>query len=87
VLRARAFREKHPRFETVPRDDRSSKNQPKRVEAAERGAFEVGNFAPFSRPAQHARGPPEAHDAHELEDAHGPRAPRAAVGPVEAQKE
>ena len=23
---------KHPRFETVPRDDRSSKNQPKRVE-------------------------------------------------------
>ena len=32
VFRARAFRKKHPRFETVPRDDRSSKNQPKRVE-------------------------------------------------------
>ena len=31
VPRARVL-EKHPRFETVPRDDRSSKNQPKRVE-------------------------------------------------------
>ena len=26
------YRKTHPRFETVPRDDRSSKNQPKRVE-------------------------------------------------------
>ncbi|KAK7232929.1 hypothetical protein SO694_0003625 [Aureococcus anophagefferens] len=32
MFRARAFREKHSRFETTPRDDRSSKNQPKRVE-------------------------------------------------------
>jgi hypothetical protein len=32
VPRARAFREKHPRVDTVPSDDRSSKNQPKRVE-------------------------------------------------------
>ena len=31
-FRARAFREKHPRFETAPRDDRSSENQPKRAE-------------------------------------------------------
>ena len=31
VPRARVPK-KHPRFETVPRDDRSSKNQPKRVE-------------------------------------------------------
>ena len=29
---ARLFRKKHPRFEIVPRDDRPSKNQPKRVE-------------------------------------------------------
>ena len=32
VPRASVPEEKHPRFETVPRDDRSSKNQPKRVE-------------------------------------------------------
>ena len=30
--RARAFRKQHPCFESAPRDDRSSKNQPKRVE-------------------------------------------------------
>ena len=29
---ARAFRNQHPRFESAPRDDRSSKNQSKRVE-------------------------------------------------------
>ena len=28
MFRARAFQKKHQRFETVPRDDRSSKNQP-----------------------------------------------------------
>ena len=32
VFRARAFRKPHPRFESAPRDDRSSKNQPKRAE-------------------------------------------------------
>ena len=32
VFRARAFQKQHSRFETVPRDDHSSKNQPKRVE-------------------------------------------------------
>ena len=32
VCRARAFQNKRPRVETVPRDDRSSKNQPKRVD-------------------------------------------------------
>ena len=32
VFRARAFEEQRPCFETVPRDDHSSKNQPKRVE-------------------------------------------------------
>jgi hypothetical protein len=32
VPRACAFQKKHPRFESAPRDDRSSKNQPKRVE-------------------------------------------------------
>ena len=30
--RARARRKKHPRFESAPRDDRSSRNQPKRAE-------------------------------------------------------
>ena len=29
---ARSFRKKHPRFEGAPRDDRPSKNEPKRVE-------------------------------------------------------
>ena len=29
---ARAFRKQHPRVESAPRDDRSSKNQPKRAE-------------------------------------------------------
>ena len=29
---ARAFQKQHPRFESAPRDDRSSKNQPKRAE-------------------------------------------------------
>ena len=32
AFRARAFQEQHPRSETVPSDDRSSKNQPKRAE-------------------------------------------------------
>ena len=31
-FRARAFQKRHLRFEIVPRDDRSSKNQPKRGE-------------------------------------------------------
>ena len=43
MFRARAFRKKHPRVESAPRDDRSSKNQPKRAEN-DRGAFEVGEF-------------------------------------------
>ena len=32
AFRARAFQDQHACFETVPRDDQSSKNQPKRVE-------------------------------------------------------
>ena len=32
VFRARSFRKKHRRFESAPRDDRSSKNEPKRVD-------------------------------------------------------
>ena len=53
VFRARAFRKKHARFETVPRDHRSSKNQPKRAENGRERSLE--NVALFSCPGDGER--------------------------------
>ena len=44
-------REKHPRFEFVPRDDRSSKDEPKRVENdRDRRFYKLEHVSPFSCP-------------------------------------
>ena len=47
VFRARAFRDRHPRIEAAQKDDRSSKNQPKRVEHGR--ARKSGTSRPFAR--------------------------------------
>ena len=63
VFRARAFEDQRLCVATVPRDDRSSKNQPKRVGNDPRyEPPKLANVAPFSCPGR-ARGVPSARKA------------------------
>ena len=52
MFRARAFENSRSCFETVPRDDHSSPNQPKRVgnDRHRKEPLKLANFAPFSCP-------------------------------------
>ena len=53
MFRARAFRKQYPRFESAPRDDRSSKSQPKRVENGRDRSLQSWEFRTLLLPRSH----------------------------------